>query len=248
MLFRSNFYPGHSSEWALDIYGQCFKLSVFISLAIQSFKFAAEPFFFGQAENKNAPDLLARVTKWFIIVCVALWVAVSLNIDLAGLLLNPERRVGLTVVPPLMLGNLFLGIYYNIAFWFKLSDKTSFGTLITAVGLAVTFSLNYLLIPQMGYMGCAWAFLISSVVMTALCYVLGEKHYPVPYDLRSAAGYILGGGLLIYASSFIKISNLWLAVPYHMTLFGLFLGCIVAVEWQTFGPVLRRTPPPTLPR
>ncbi len=235
-----NFYPGRSSEWALDVYGQCFKLSVFISLAIQSFKFAAEPFFFGQAENKNAPDLLARVTKWFIIVCVALWVAVSLNMDLAGLLLNPERRVGLTVVPLLMLGNLFLGIYYNISFWFKLSDKTQFGTLITAVGLAVTFSLNYLLIPQMGYMGCAWAFLASSVVMTVLCYVLGEKYYSVPYDLLSAAGYILGGGLLIYLASFIQIGNLWLSVPYHMALFVLFLGCIVVVEWRTFGPVVRR--------
>ncbi|MEZ0485904.1 polysaccharide biosynthesis C-terminal domain-containing protein [Fibrella aquatica] len=234
-----NFYPGRTSEWALGIYGQCFKLSVFISLAIQSFKFAAEPFFFGQADDKNAPDLLARVTKWFIIVCVTLWVGVSLNIDLAGLFLQKNYRIGLTVVPLLMLGNLFLGIYYNISFWFKLSDKTKFGTLITAVGLAVTFGLNYLLIPQMGYMGCAWAFLVSSVVMTVMCYVLGEKYYPVPYDLLSAAGYILGGGLLIYLSSFVQISNLWLSVPYHMALFGLFLGCIVAVEWKTFGPVVR---------
>jgi len=235
-----DFYPGHDSKWALGVYGQCLKLSVFISLAIQSFKFAAEPFFFGQADDKNAPDLLARVTKWFIIVCVTLWVAISLNMDVAGLMVSLEYRAGLDVVPLLMLGNLFLGIYYNISFWFKLSDKTKFGTLITAVGLAVTFGLNYLLIPQMGYMGCAWAFLISSVVMTVMCYVLGEKYYPVPYDLLSATGYILGGGLLIYLASFIQISNLWLSVPYHLALFGLFLGCIVAVEWKTFGPVVRR--------
>ncbi|MEZ0538494.1 polysaccharide biosynthesis C-terminal domain-containing protein [Fibrella arboris] len=234
-----NFYPGHSSKWALDVYGQCFKLSVLISLAIQSFKFAAEPFFFGQANDKDAPDLLARVTKWFIIFCVALWVAIGLNMDLIGLVINPERRAGLVVVPLLMLGNLFLGIYYNISFWFKLSDKTQFGTIITAVGLAVTFGLNWLLIPILGFMGCAWAFLISSVVMTVMCYVLGEKYYPVPYDLLAAAGYIFGGGLLIYLASFIQISNLWLSVPYHMALFGLFLGCIVAVEWKTFGPVVR---------
>lgn len=231
------FYPGYDSKWALSVYGQCLKLSVFISLAIQSFKFAAEPFFFGQADDKNAPDLLARVTKWFIIVCVVLWVAISLNMDIAGLMVSAKYRAGLGVVPLLMLGNLFLGIYYNISFWFKLSDKTKFGTLISVVGLVVTFGLNYLLIPQMGYMGCAWAFLISSVVMTVLCYVLGEKYYPVPYDLLSAAGYIAGGGLLIYAASFIRISNLWIAIPYHMALFGLFLGCIVAVEWQTFRPV-----------
>ncbi|ARK10434.1 polysaccharide biosynthesis C-terminal domain-containing protein [Fibrella sp. ES10-3-2-2] len=233
------FYPGQDSKWALGVYGQCLKLSVFISLAIQSFKFAAEPFFFGQADDKNAPDLLARVTKWFIIVCVALWVAISLNMDIAGLMVSTEYRAGLTVVPLLMLGNLFLGIYYNISFWFKLSDKTKFGTFITAVGLAVTFGLNYLLIPQIGYMGCAWAFLISSVVMTVMCYMLGEKYYPVPYDLLSAAGYILGGGLLIYLASFIQISNLWLSIPYHLALFGLFLGCIVAVEWKTFGPLVR---------
>ena len=235
-----NFYPGHNAKWALGIYGQCFKLSVFISLAIQSFKFAAEPFFFGQADDKNAPDLLARVTKWFIIVCVVLWVAVSLNMDLAGLFLAPPYRVGLGVVPLLMLGNLFLGIYYNISFWFKLSDKTKFGTLIAAVGLVVTFGLNYLLIPQMGYMGCAWAFLISSIVMTVLCYVLGEKYYPVPYDLVSAAGYILGGGLLIYAASFIQINNLWLSVPYHLALLTLFVGCMLAIEWRTFAPLWTR--------
>ncbi|MBO0932892.1 polysaccharide biosynthesis C-terminal domain-containing protein [Fibrella aquatilis] len=229
----NGFYPGHSSEWALDVYGQCFKLSVFISLAIQSFKFAAEPFFFGQADDKNAPDLLARVTKWFIVVCVVLWVGISLNMDLAGRLLNPERRAGLDVVPLLMLGNLLLGIYYNISFWFKLSDKTKFGTLITVVGLAITFGLNWLLIPQLGYMGCAWAFLASSFVMMALCYVLGERYYPVPYNVPSAVGYVAGGGLLIYLNSFIHISNLWVAVPFHVALFGLFLGCVLAVEWTT---------------
>ena len=234
------FYAGFTSEDALGIYGQCFKLSVFISLAIQSFKFAAEPFFFGQAGDKNAPDLLARVTKWFIIVCVVLWVAVSLNMDLAGLLLSKKYRVGLGVVPLLMLANLLLGIYYNISFWFKLSDKTKFGTLITVVGLAVTFLLNWLLIPQLGYMGCAWAFLASSFVMMALCYVLGERYYPVPYNILSAVGYVGGGGLLIYLNSFIHINNLWVAVPFHIALFGLFLGCVVAVEWDTISDGLSR--------
>ena len=234
------FYAGFSSEDALGIYGQCFKLSVFISLAIQSFKFAAEPFFFGQAGDKNAPDLLARVTKWFIIVCVLLWVAVSLNMDLAGRLLSKKYRVGLGVVPLLMLGNLLLGIYYNISFWFKLSDKTKFGTLITVVGLAVTFGLNWLLIPQIGYMGCAWAFLASSFVMMALCYVLGERYYPVPYNIPSALSYVVGGGLLIYLNSLIHISNLWVAVPFHLALFGLFVGCIVVTEWDTIGDGLAR--------
>ncbi|MBC8155681.1 MAG: polysaccharide biosynthesis C-terminal domain-containing protein, partial [Bacteroidetes bacterium] len=187
----AGFYAGLTSQDALGIYGNCLKLSVFMALVIQSFKFAADPFFFARAEDKNSPKLLADVTRWFIIVCVLIWVAVSLNLDLVGLLVSEKYRPGLPVVPLLLLANLFLGVYYNIAFWFKLSDKTNYGTLITIVGAGVTIGLNYLLIPIIGYMGCAVAFLASSVVMTALCYALGERYYPVPYDLKSALGYIV---------------------------------------------------------
>ena len=154
----AGFYEGISSADALGIYGNCYKLSVFMALAIQSFKFAADPFFFSQAEDKNAPDLLARVTKWFLIVCVLIWVLTSLNLDLLGLVVSKRYRVGLDIVPLLLLAYLFLGVYYNISFWFKLSDKTKFGTLITVVGATVTIAGNIVLIPLMGYMGCAVAF------------------------------------------------------------------------------------------
>ncbi len=236
----NGFYAGLTSKDALGIYGNCLKLSVFMALVIQSFKFAADPFFFSRAEDKNSPKLLADVTKWFIIVCVLIWVAVSLNLDVVGLLVSKRYRPGLPIVPLLLLANLFLGVYYNIAFWFKLSDKTNYGTLITVVGAGVTIALNILLIPRIGYMGCAVAFLASSIVMTALCYVLGERYYPVPYNLKSAFGYIIGAGLLIYASLQIQIHNLWVAVPYHLALLGLFVMAVVAAEWKTFGPVLIR--------
>lgn len=235
-----DFYPGLSSETVLGIYGNCLKLSVFMALAIQSFKFAADPFFFSQAEDKNAPTLLANVTKWFVIVCVLIWVGVSLNLDLLGQLFLRSKayRVGLDIVPLLLLGNLLLGIYYNISFWFKLSDKTAYGTLITVVGTVVTIVLNLVLIPIIGYMGCAVAFLISSFVMMAMCYVLGEKHYPVPYDVRSAAGYIISAGLLIWACWQFPIANLWVAVPVHMALFGVFTGAVLLVERHTVQPLL----------
>jgi len=227
------FYAGLTNEDALGIYGQCYKLSVFMALAIQSFRFAADPFFFSKAEDKNAPGLLARVTKWFIIVCVLIWIGVSLNLDVLGLLIGPKYRQGLGIVPLLLLGNLFLGIYFNLAFWFKLSDKTKYGTLITVIGAVVTLLGNMFLIPIMGYMGCAVAFLASSVVMTVICYVLGEKHYPVPYDVRSALGYITGAGLLIYASLQIDIPNPWIAVPFHLALFGLSAAVIAVIERDT---------------
>jgi len=234
------FYPGLTSEDALGIYGNCYKLSVFMALAIQSFKFAADPFFFSRGEDKNAPGLLAQVTKWFVIVCVIIWVGVSLNLDVLGLFIGKAYRSGLGIVPILMLANLILGVYYNIAFWFKLSDKTMYGTLITALGAGSTLLLNMTLIPAMGYMGCAVAFLISSVVMCWVCYVLGNKHYPVPYNVRSALGYIAAGGLLIYLSAQITIPDLRIAIPYHLLLFGLFLGAVFVVERKTFVPALAR--------
>ncbi len=235
-----NFYAALSSEAALSIYGNCAKLSIFMSLVINSFKFAADPFFFSRAEDKNSPKLLADVTKWFVIVCVVLWVGVSLNLDIIGKLLSDEYRVGLDVVPVLLLANLLLGVYYNISFWFKLSDKTRFGTLITVIGLIVTVGLNIVLIPKMGYMGCAWAFLASSFVMMALCYVLGERHYPVPYHVRSAVFYVVSAGLLIYGASLVKIDDLWVSVPYHLMLFVLYLGVIAVVERDTVRLALQR--------
>jgi O-antigen/teichoic acid export membrane protein len=239
-LLPDGFYPGLTSEDALGIYGNCYKLSVFMALAIQSFKFAADPFFFSRAEDKNAPGLLADVNKWFIIVCVLIWVGISLNLDWIGLFIGKTYRQGLGVVPMLLLANLVLGVYYNIAFWFKLSDKTAYGTLITALGAGVTVALNLLLIPIMGYMGCAVAYLASSVVMCVTCYLLGEKHYPVPYDVPSALIYVFSGGLLIYLVSQIEISNLWVAVPYHLLLFVLYVGAMVVIERKTFMPLLAK--------
>ncbi|GAB3899679.1 polysaccharide biosynthesis C-terminal domain-containing protein [Spirosoma agri] len=234
------FYRGLTSKDALGIYGNCLKLSVFMALVIQSFKFAADPFFFSRAEDKNSPKLLADVTKWFIIVCVLIWVGVSLNLDIVGLLVSKKYRSGLSIVPLLLLANLFLGVYYNIAFWFKLSDKTQFGTLITIVGALITVAGNIILIPIIGYMGCAVAFLVSSFAMMVICYGLGEKYYPVPYHVKSAVGYILGAGLLIYGSQQVEIANLWLSVPYHMALFGLFFAVVLVVERSTFVPALQR--------
>lgn len=236
----ADFYADLTAKDALSIYGQCAKLAVLMMLAINSFKFAADPFFFSKAQDKEAPDLLARVTKWFVIVCVLLWVGVCLNLDLVGLFVAPAYRVGLDVVPILMLGNLFIGVYYNISFWFKLSDKTKFGTLITAVGAAVTIVGNIVLIPMIGYMGCAVAFLVSSFVMTAMCYFLGEKYYPVPYDVRSAVGYVIGAGLLIYLSWQFPIANLWISVPVHLALCGLFVALVLFIERDTLQPMVAR--------
>ena len=233
------FYPNRSSQEALGIYGSVYKLSIFMSLATQAFRYAAEPFFLSKTDDKNSPETLADVTKWFLITCTFIWLGVSLNLDILQRLFLGQKIYweGIAVVPVLLLANLFLGIYYNISVWFKLNDKTYFGTLITFIGLAITIFANIILIPRIGYMGCAIAFLISCFSMTALCYLLGQRYYPVPYKIGSALGYIISAGLLIYCVSQIHFDSLWLSIPYHLILLLLYTAGVVIVERKTIIPL-----------
>jgi O-antigen/teichoic acid export membrane protein len=235
-LLPDGFYPNRTAEDALGIYGQCYKLSIFMSLAIQAFRYAAEPFFFSQSNNKNAPGVFADVTKWFIIVCAVIWLGVSVNLDWLGPLFLRKRVYweGLAVVPVLLLGNLFLGVYYNISAWFKLTDRTQYGTYLTFAGAAITVIGNISLIPVLGYMGCAIAFAVSCVVMTGLCYLLGQKYYPVPYRLKSALGYIGGAGLLITLSYVLEIPHPVIRIGFHGLLCVIFLLAILLIEKPSF--------------
>ncbi|MCF0062059.1 oligosaccharide flippase family protein [Dyadobacter chenwenxiniae] len=240
-LLPENFYPGRTSKQAIGIYIQCYKLSIFMNLAIQSFKYAAEPFFFSKGEDKNAPPVFAKVTKYFIIICVLMWVGICLNLDLLAALFLKQKiyHEGLPVVPWLLAGYLFLGVYYNLATWFKLTDKTEYGTWLTLMGAAITIATSFMLVPQIGYLGFAIAFAASSFIMVALCYYFGQKYYPVPYDVLSAVGYIGIGGLVITASTFVKIPNLYIAVPVHMLVLALFAFVVFLIERKNI-PFLNR--------
>ena len=185
------FYPGLTNAGALGVYGACYKLSIFMSLVIQAFRYAAEPFFFGQAEDKNSPRTFALVMKWFVVACCLIFLVISLFLDDFGLLLrSPAYRTGLAVVPLLLLANLFLGIYINASIWFKLTDRTRFGTWIAVGGAVLTVGLNYYLIPRLGYMGCAWTTLVCYAAMALTCGALGQRYYPIPYAVGRIGAYL----------------------------------------------------------
>jgi hypothetical protein len=169
-LLPKDFYPGRTSKQAIGIYVQCYKLSIFMNLAIQAFKYAAEPFFFSKGEDKNAPEVFAKVTKYFTIICVVMWVGICLNLDLFAELFLKQKiyHEGLSVVPWLLAGYMFLGIYYNLATWFKLTDKTQYGTWLTLTGALITIVSSFLLVPQIGYLGFAIAFALSGLQCFAL--------------------------------------------------------------------------------
>ncbi len=207
----SGFYPGRSSQDALGIYGNCYKLSVFMSLAIQAFKYAAEPLFLGRTSADNTRKNLALVTHWFVIVCSVLWVGVSVNLFWIKELFLRKAIYweGISIVPVLLLANLFLGVYYTQSVWFKKTNKTYMGSFITLIGLALTITGNILFIPIYGYMACAWSFLFSSFVMMSLCYLGGQKYDPTPYRMGAGFVYILVGIGCIWVGPYLAKSLQW---------------------------------------
>lgn len=226
-LLPEGFYPGRTSQEALGIYGNCYKLSIFMSLAIQAFKYSAEPFFLGRVSTDNTKENLALVTHWFIIVCIFLWIGVSNNLFwLKGIFLKrPIYWEGIGIIPILLLANLFLGVYYNISVWFKLNDKTYLGTIITLIGFVVTIFGNVFFIPKFGYMASAYAFLASAFIMTFLCLLLGQKYDPAPYKITSGMFYILLGGLIIVSPSILAndILPAFFTQNLGILLFGIFV-------------------------
>ncbi|MEO9965274.1 MAG: oligosaccharide flippase family protein [Reichenbachiella sp.] len=195
------YYPNLTSMDALGIFGACYKLSVFMMLGIQAFRYAAEPFFFSNADNKESPALFAKVMTGFTIFNTFIFVAISLNLEVIGMLFlrNPIYREGLFIVPILLMGYLFNGIYYNLSVWYKLTDRTIFGALITIFGALITIGLNFVLIPLMGYFGSSLVTFASFFSMVVVSYLLGKKYYPVPYNVLRILSYVVLSSLQVYA-------------------------------------------------
>ncbi|GAB3588444.1 lipopolysaccharide biosynthesis protein [Hymenobacter daeguensis] len=226
------FYPGQSSLTAVGIYGACYKLSILMSLVIQAFRYAAEPFFFAQSTDKNSPATFAMILKWFTLCCAVIFVGVSLNVEDIGplFLRRPEYLQGLAVVPVLLLANLFLGVYYNLSVWFKLTDKTYYGTYIGAGGAVLTIALNFLLIPVLGYMGSAIATLVCYFSMAILCWRLGERHFPVPYPALRLGLWLGFATLLVALGWGVEVAGFWARHAWHAGLTVAFLAALWVVE------------------
>ncbi|MBX2965402.1 MAG: polysaccharide biosynthesis C-terminal domain-containing protein [Cyclobacteriaceae bacterium] len=232
-----NFYPGLTSQEALGIFGAVYKFSVFMTLAVQAFRYAAEPFFFSKAADKNSPQLFSKVSHGFILFGCVILLAVSINLDLLEhILRRPIYRTGMHIVPILLLANLFLGIYYNVSIWYKLTDKTHFSTWIAGGGALLTLVLNYLLIPVAGYEGSSWVTLIVYFLMAVVCYAFGQRYYPIPYPVMKDLTYIAVTVLLIYISTLIPAGGFWVTMLMRLTLIGLFCGGIYLLERKHFMP------------
>jgi O-antigen/teichoic acid export membrane protein len=221
-----NFYGSVSNQEALGIFGACYKFAVFMNLGIQAFRYAAEPFFFSNASDKKSPELFAKVNHYFVVLGCIVLLGVSINLDLIKHFIGDNFWDGLAIVPILLLAYLFLGTYYNISIWFKLTNQTHVGTFITILGVLVTVVANYLLIPRFGYMGSSWAALLCYAVMTLACYAWGQKYHPIPYSVGKDLIYIFSTMLVVYLVYAIEISNQYLSSLFHIGVTVLYVGIV----------------------
>lgn len=229
-LLNDNFYANMTSLGALGVYGQTLKLSIFISLAIQAFRYAAEPFFFSNAAEKNSPDLFARVLHYFVLACLAMFVAVSVNVDLLAeiFLRNPAYRIALYIVPIALFSKLLWGVYVNMSIWFKLTDQTIFGTYFNLIGAGVIIVGNLLLIPVLGFMGSLISMALCYVVMCVLCYYYGNKYFPIPYKFVPLLWHSIAAVGLVFFTFHFNLDNRLLDIGLNLAITVIYL----VVLWQ----------------
>ena len=187
--------PQQQADHELGIFANIFRIALLITIMIQAFRMAAEPFFFNKSKDENAQKTYARVMKFFVIACCFMFLFIGLFLDAFRWIFitfaNSRWAEGLEVVPLLALGNIFLGIYYNLSVWYKLTNKNTWGAVITVAGAVITIVLNIVLIPRLHYTGAAIATFCCYLFMMLSSYLLGQKYYPVPYAVKKLLAYLV---------------------------------------------------------
>jgi len=220
---------GHAAKMQqVGIYSACYKLSILITLFIQAFRMGAEPFFFQQARGEDAQKTYARVMKFFVMTICLMFLFVVLYLDIwKQFIRNRAMWEGLKVVPILLLANMSLGVYYNLAIWYKLSHKTNAGATITLIGAAVTLIINYFFIPHYSYMACAWATLACYAGMMVISYIWGQRVYPVPYETTK-----MGGFFAVMMALY--VIDMLICTQLHGTLVHLGIGTVLLLGYLVF--------------
>lgn len=219
-------------EQQVGIYNACYKLSILITLFIQAFKMGAEPFFFKQAESQYPQKIYARIMKFFVIIISIMFLVVSLFMPVWKHFIGPKYWEGLSVVPILLLANMFLGIYYNLSIWYKLGNKTMAGAWITLTGALITIVINYFFIPRFGYMASAWATFFCYGSMMVFSFIWGQKEYRVPYAWKKLVAYIVIAVILFFIHKGITgfITSIWAGYVIAAILLFLYTWFIAQVE------------------
>ena len=211
----------------LGIYGAASKIAMIMAMFTQAFRFAYEPFVFGKSKEKDSREMYAQAMKFFIIFTLLAFLAVMFYLDILRHVIGRDYWDGLRVVPIVMAAEIFMGIYFNLSFWYKLIDETRWGAYFSLTGCIILILMNIFLVPQYGYIACAWAGFTGYGVAMLLSYFVCQKKYPIQYDLKAIGMYVLLAAVLYVAAEYVSIDNIYLRMAYRTVLLLLFIAYVV---------------------
>ena len=211
----------------LGIYGAASKIAMIMAMFTQAFRFAYEPFVFGKSKEKDSREMYAQAMKFFIIFTLLAFLAVMFYLDILRHVIGRDYWDGLRVVPIVMAAEIFMGIYFNLSFWYKLIDETGWGAYFSLSGCIILILMNIFLVPKYGYIACAWAGFTGYGVAMLLSYFVGQKKYPIQYDLKAIGMYVLLAAVLYVAAEYVSIDNIYLRMAYRTVLLLLFIAYVV---------------------
>lgn len=221
-------YPDEAEATVqLGIYGAASKIAMIMAMFTQAFRFAYEPFVFGKSKEKDSREMYAQAMKFFIIFTLLAFLAVMFYLDILRHVIGRDYWDGLRVVPIVMAAEIFMGIYFNLSFWYKLIDETRWGAYFSLTGCTILILMNVFLIPKYGYIACAWAGFTGYGVAMLLSYFVGQKKYPIQYDLKAIGMYVLLAAVLYVAAEYVPIDNIYLCMAYRTILLLLFVAYVV---------------------
>lgn len=211
----------------LGIYGATSKIAMIMAMFTQAFRFAYEPFVFGKSKEKDNRQMYAQAMKFFIIFTLLAFLTVMFYLDILRYVIGRDYWEGLKVVPIVMAAEMFMGVYFNLSFWYKLTDETKWGAYFSLTACTIVILMNVFLIPVYGYMACAWAGFTGYAVAMLLSYFMGQKKYPIAYDLKSIGGYVLLALMIYVAGEWIPVDNMLLRLLLRTLLLFVFIGYII---------------------
>jgi len=221
-------YPDEAEATVqLGIYGAASKIAMIMAMFTQAFRFAYEPFVFGKSKEKDSREMYAQAMKFFIIFTLLAFLAVMFYLDILRHIIGRDYWDGLRVVPIVMAAEIFMGIYFNLSFWYKLIDEARWGAYFSLTCCTILILMNIFLIPKYGYIACAWAGFTGYGVAMLLSYFVGQKKYPIQYDLKAIGMYVLLAAVLYLAAEYVPIDNIYLRMAYRTVLLILFIAYVV---------------------
>ena len=230
---------GQEGEVQLGIYGACVKIAMIMAMITQAFRYAYEPYVFGAKRDDADKATQAKIMKYFIVFTLFAFLAVVMYMPILKHIIKNDYWEGLRAVPIVMMAEIFMGIYFNLSFWYKLIDKTWWGAIFSSIGCAVLLAVNFIFVPQYGYMACAWGGFAGYATCMVLSYFVGQKKAPLPYDLKSIFIYFALAIALYFVQKYINIENMALTLIVNTVLLMIFFAYICWKENDLIMGVVR---------